>query len=119
MNVARFATRAAGVSGFPPVAAQLADPNAIPATKWVPSIDIFIRHIVSLLLSGSDAADRAKAIAEVNQTVVSLPVGDRETVAKCLQYLQRRIGVPRDMSQPAAICLRMELQNLVQILRHT
>merc|ERR1712224_894540 len=42
VEVARFAARAAGVTGFPPVAAQLADPNAIPATKWVPSIDIFI-----------------------------------------------------------------------------
>ncbi|CAJ1330425.1 unnamed protein product, partial [Effrenium voratum] len=57
--VAKFAARARSGPGFPPAWAELSDPNAKPAEKWVPVMDLFLRHAVDLLLAGdAEAADR-------------------------------------------------------------
>uniref|UniRef100_A0A7S1ZYC8 Uncharacterized protein n=1 Tax=Trieres chinensis TaxID=1514140 RepID=A0A7S1ZYC8_TRICV len=40
-----------------------------------------------------------------------------DAVADCLDYLRARIGVPRDMSYPAATELRAELRGLSGALR--
>ncbi|CAK8989347.1 unnamed protein product [Durusdinium trenchii] len=103
--VSRFAARAKSGPGFPPAWAELADPNAKPAEKWVPIIDIFLRHAVDLLLSGdAEAADRdeptperQRAWAAAEESLASLGREDRADLAECLRYLQQRVGVPRDM----------------------
>lgn len=97
--VSRFAARGVGQAGFPPVGAPLADPRAKPADAVVPAVDAALRHVVHALVAGPEAA-RADAQAS------ELPA---EEVAKCLAYLRDRVGVPRDMSFPAARQLRAHL----------
>lgn len=124
-NVVRFAARGAGLPGFPAAAAELADPNAIPAQAWVPCVDMLLRHTAMLLLTGScrDSSidscvtDRATALAAATETILSIPAHARGTAATCLQYLQQRIGVPRDMSLPAAARVRAELDGLIELLQ--
>lgn len=120
-DVVRFAARGAGLPGFPPAAAELADPNAVPSQVWIPSIDMLLRHTAMLLLTGGDtesrAEERATALAGARDTVASIPLHACGTAAMCLEYLQRRVGVPRDMSLPAARCFRAELGCLIDLLR--
>jgi len=124
--IARFAARGAASPGFPPVWAELADPNAAPAEEWVPSVDVFLRHATALLIAGDPVAadsgddtspERAEAWSSAKKTAESVPGSSRDGLAKCLEYLQRRIGVPRDMSLPAARRLRAELGKLIEALR--
>jgi len=124
-NVIRFAARGAGLPGFPPAAADLADPNAIPSEVWTHCVDVLLRHTARLLLTGGAASEsaadkseleRTSALAAASKTAASIPVHSREPAAKCLEYLQQRVGVPRDMSLPAARCLRAELGGLIELL---
>lgn len=125
-NIARFAARGAAMPGFPPAMAEFADPNAAPAEQWVPSVDVFLRHAVAMLLTGDAVAadqgddtgpERASAWAAVETTVAAISGDARREIAKCLEYLQKRIGVPRDMPLPSARRLRAELGKLIDALR--
>ena len=97
-DVARFAARGAGRPGFPPVSAELSDPNAVPAEGALEQIDVALRHVVHALLAGTDAAG-----ATFTRGL------DAPTATKTLGYLRDRISVPRDMGYPAARTLRAHL----------
>ena len=103
--IARFMARGAGRGGGwsvgRPDRSALADPYAKPNEDVVATIDAVLAVAVCVLLDGADPADaHAEALADA--------VGDapKQDVAKCLRYLRDRVGVPRDMSYPAARCLR-------------
>ena len=53
-------------------------------------------------------ADCDVAAADV-AALAARDAGDRAAVRECLAYLRERVGVPRDMSYPAARCLRATL----------
>lgn len=96
--IVRFSARGLGRSGFPPVSAELSDPNAQPDEASMPLVDTALRHVVDSLLEGPEAA----------QARLSNGLPPRE-VAVCLGYLRDRISVPRDMGYPAARALRAHL----------
>jgi len=97
-DVARFAARGLSGPGFPSVSAPLSDPNAKPNENMLPVVDALLRHVVSALLDGPEAA-RAQMSSGINP----------RDAAKALGYLRDRISVPRDMSYPAARQLRAHL----------
>ncbi len=108
-NIVKFASRAAGKPGLPAAAAPLADPRAEANDVAQLAVDIFLRFTVNRLLqNGARDAD------VLSETAKALAEGGEETifaVVSCLDYLRQRIGVPRDMSYPAAQELRAELLN--------
>jgi glutathione S-transferase len=130
-NIVRFASRAAGTPGLPASSAPLADPRATPNKYAEPVVDLFLRHIVDSLLSSSQGASGGGGLlasmlqeaftsgsnASVDAAIDSLVSGPSgietaEAMVDCLDYLRARIGVPRDMSHPAAQALRAELKTM-------
>ncbi|CEL94417.1 unnamed protein product [Vitrella brassicaformis CCMP3155] len=95
--VTKFASRGLGSGGFPPVSAPLADPNAQSNEDWTQQVDCALRHVCHALLEGTDAAQQ-RGLSDL-----SPPVNE------ALQYLRLRVGVPRDMTYPAARQLRAHL----------
>jgi len=83
--------------------APLADPYATPDEARISELDVLLRHVAHALVDGADAAaDGLKYDAD------GLRANAKELV-KCLEYLRDRVGVPRDMSEPAALALRAHL----------
>ena len=137
VNIARFASRAAGTPGLPASAAPLAGPRDNPNEDAEPAVDLMLRHTVDALLSASTgsgmfgsllrassskSSSSSSSSSAVNAAISSLSSGDFgtetvEAVADCLDYLRNRIGVPRDMSHPAAQALRAELKLISGALR--
>ena len=99
-NVAKFACRGAGEVGKKQFQAPLADPYAIPNEKYVPIVDEWLRIVTEALLDGS-----TKPLEEISLSAAKKD----KNVAKCLEYLRDRVGVPRDMSYPAAMQFRAHL----------
>jgi len=97
-DVVRFAARGLSGPGFPSVSAPLSDPNAEPDESMLPVVDALLRHVVSALLDGPEAA-----MAQMSSGITP------DDAAKALGYLRDRISVPRDMSYPAARQLRAHL----------
>jgi len=118
VNICKFSARAAGTPGFPAAAAELADPKAQPNEDAVIAVDSFLKHTISLLLARNDvqkkerlklASDGGRALSEGGEVTVQATID-------CLDYLRLRIGVPRDMSYPAAQALREALLDISETL---
>jgi glutathione S-transferase len=135
-NIVRFASRAAGTPGLPASAAPLADPRATPSQEAEPAVDLLLRHVVDSLLSSQGAGAggmfasmlQAPSVSGSNPNIdavisslASGPSGGKtvQAVADCLDYLRARIGVPRDMTHPAAQTLRAELKAMSRQLRQS
>ena len=92
--------------------APLADPYAKPNEAVVVAVDVCLRHVGSALLEGADAAEAA-ALADLRPVKGT---AEGKSLSLCLAYLRDRIGVPRDMSQPAAMNLRAHLNSCIAML---
>lgn len=98
--IARFACRGPGQPGKRQFQAPLADPYATPALEYVPDVDCWLRAVTQALVTGSlEGETPAPADNE----------GRRQDLQAALAYLRDRVGVPRDMSYPAARQLRAHL----------
>ena len=94
VNVTRFAARGCGEPGRPAYSAPLSDPNARPGEAHIPAVDVALRSVVFAMLQPDVSSIPSPATRggpyDVNATKASLA------------YLRDRVGVPRDMSYPAA-----------------
>lgn len=89
---------------MPPVAAELADPNASPNDAFIPMVDSALRCVALALVDGPQA--------------VALPTNAPvDQVNAALGYLRDRVGVPRDMSFEAARQFRAHLNYVGEQLK--
>ncbi len=98
-NIVKFACRGMGEPGRKQFGAPLADPYAVPNFNYETRVDECLRRVAQALIEGT---------AQPGESSVS-PSKDAKSVGKCLSYLRDRVGVPRDMSYPAAMQLRAHL----------
>jgi len=112
VNVTRFAARGCGQQGSPAYSAPLSDPNAKPGEEFVPAVDAALRVVVQSMLQSELTMN-----APVKSTLVTkgsdFPTGP---AIASLAYLRDRIGVPRDMSYPAARQFRAHLNYVIDSL---
>jgi glutathione S-transferase len=96
--ITRFALRGAGEPGQKKFRAPLADPTAIPATEYTDAMDAVMRRLTLALVDGS-----TPPALEAPDGIDS---ATKEALTKSLDYFSQRIGVPRDLTFPAARQLR-------------
>ena len=108
-NIVKFAARGAGQPGFPPVSAPLADPNAISDDGVRPAVDSVLRAIcVAILNINSDTGDDQRLPDDTQMNKVANVIVEEggvdyaRAVIESLAYMRDRVGVPRDMTLPAA-----------------
>eukprot|EP00468_Gymnochlora_sp_CCMP2014_P000736 CAMPEP_0167740638 /NCGR_PEP_ID=MMETSP0110_2-20121227/394_1 /TAXON_ID=629695 /ORGANISM="Gymnochlora sp., Strain CCMP2014" /LENGTH=400 /DNA_ID=CAMNT_0007624565 /DNA_START=1087 /DNA_END=2289 /DNA_ORIENTATION=+ len=104
-NLVKFACRGTGEKPMN-YAAPLADPDARPNLEDAPDVDLLIRMATAGLLRGQVPQFDADSIPEER----------RKELGRCVRYLRDRVGVPRDMSFPAAQHMRAYLNILANIL---
>ena len=104
-RVVPFACRAHAPPGVPPVMAPLADPNNASPVRWhEDDVDCALRHVAHALL--------------VEPGSIPLQDGgdDPAPTARALEYLRKRVGVPRDMDYEAARQFRAHLTHAIDEL---
>lgn len=107
--VTKFALRGAGKPGVKQFQAPLADPYATPALEYLEEMDAVMMAVVEALLRGDPSV--STSIADVTADPKA-----RKGLRMSLSYLKARIGVPRDMSYPAARQLRAYLTSAESVL---
>jgi len=90
--------------------APLADPYAKPGTHHEPEVDGALRYVAHLMLTGKVADGAHIDSGVINSGSTASPAN---AVAPSLAYLRDRIGVPRDMSYPAARQFRAHLNWMI------
>ncbi|GJP51372.1 hypothetical protein CLOM_g10527 [Closterium sp. NIES-68] len=79
--------------------------------RLAPGVSEALRHVAHALLEGTETLGAA-----VPAGVLGSLSGEEEEVAVCVAYLRDRVGVPRDLTYPAARQLRAHLQWMVRLL---
>jgi glutathione S-transferase len=118
-KIVSFAARGAGVAGFPAASAPLADPAATPNEVIMPALDLILRAVAMSLVQSQNPRFSNNGTNNESVMATAIPLldyGSAQSLADCLDYLRTRIGVPRDMSYPAAQVLRMELLQISEML---
>ena len=104
-RVVPFACRAHGPPGVPPVMAPLADPNNASPVRWhEDDVDCALRHVAHALLR------------EPGSIPLQEGGDDPAPTARALEYLRKRVGVPRDMDYEAARQFRAHLSHAIDEL---
>eukprot|EP00904_Undaria_pinnatifida_P006533 jgi/Undpi1/3009/HiC_scaffold_14.g06386.m1 len=117
--VARFACRGAGRgSGWSmlPGRAPLSDPNATPNLEIIADVDYCLRRIASAMIKGDLEEDQAGLKSGAMEG--GQDKGTLAAVEASLIYLRDRVGVPRDMSYPAARQFRAHLNWAIDVLKN-
>ena len=107
-NVVRFAARGCGEPGKPSYSAPLSDPNARPGEAHIPAVDAALRCVVHAMLQPD--------VASVQGPAKNAGMFDADATSLSLAYLRDRVGVPRDMSYPAARQFRAYLNWAIERL---
>lgn len=118
--LARYGCRAIGGdvgawSQGDPYRSPLADPGAATNESLAEAVDVLLLAIATALFRQNPELAKGQA----REAVAAAGPGSRVgfVVAACLEYILLRIGVPRDMSMPAAKCLRAYLSEVSLDLR--
>lgn len=104
--IIRFALRGAGQPGKKQFSAPLADPYATPALEFFDDMDLTLRYLVNALIYGYQNIPEPLILSGRNNEDISKI---KKTLKVSLEYLRDRVGVPRDLSYPAARQLRAYL----------
>jgi glutathione S-transferase len=103
--ISAFAARGAGTKGFPPVSAPLADPNASSNEAVQPAVKTVLQVVCMAILTNVE--EQQDAMQQVANLLKDNDFG--ADVVASLAYMRDRVGVPRDMTLPAARQLRAHL----------
>ena len=112
-NVAKFALRGAGKPGAKQFQAPLADPYATPAMEHLDAMDAVLQCVTKALIDGEPKVEASSFPALVS----SASKATKEALRVSLRYLTQRVGVPRDMSYPAARQFRAYLLSAEEALQ--
>eukprot|EP00951_Prasinocladus_malaysianus_P049189 scaffold666969_cov97-Prasinocladus_malaysianus.AAC.1 len=88
--IVRFCCRATGTTGRKQFGAQLADPYAEPNMDWAPDVDVLLRHVASVLLSG-EALSKTSKEALASDIASEVTETEKKQLASCLAYLRDRV----------------------------
>ena len=112
-NIVKFACRGPGQPGRKQFQAPLADPYATPNLDYASDVDCALKIVCQALVGGEGSWENLQKDGWGEWRVAA---EKKRGTQQALVYLRDRIGVPRDMSYPAARQLRAHLNWILELL---